>query len=83
LEHFTDASFLGKVLLLPANVRPGLTATSILAYLASSSVTKEKSFIILTPVVNGIKLFSLSLLNKQNKLEFLFLATHSSLWPLL
>jgi hypothetical protein len=57
LEHFTDASFLGKVLLLPANVRPGLTATSILAYLASSSVTTEKSFIILTQGSQWYKTF--------------------------
>jgi hypothetical protein len=35
-----------------------LPGTNTLAYLASSSAMKEKSFITLTPVVNVIKLFS-------------------------
>jgi len=52
LEHLPDASFLGKLLVLPGNVRldwRGFLGTNTLAYLASSSATKEKSFITLTP----------------------------------
>jgi hypothetical protein len=40
-----------------------------LAYWASSSVMKEKSFITLTPGVNGVKYFSLSLLGQISKLR--------------
>ncbi len=60
LEHLSDASFSGKLLLLPANVRRDwkwLPNTRSLAYLASMSATKEKSLIRLRPGVNGIKLF--------------------------
>jgi hypothetical protein len=61
LEHLSDASFLGKLLMFPANVRLDwkvIASTNTLAYLASSTVTKEKSFIRLTPGVNVLKLFS-------------------------
>ncbi len=47
MEDLSDASFLGKFLMLPANVRLG---ANTLAYLASSSATKKKrDFIALTP----------------------------------
>ena len=46
LEDLSDASFVGKLLVLPANVRLDwklIRCTNTLAYLASSSVTKEKN----------------------------------------
>ncbi len=58
LEHLSDAS-LGKLLVLPANVRLDwkvIAKYNTLAYLASASATKEKCFITLTPVANVIKL---------------------------
>jgi hypothetical protein len=61
LEHLSDASFLGKLLVFPANIRPGwkvVASTNTLAYLASSTVMKEKSFITLKPGVGAIKLFT-------------------------
>ncbi len=51
-EHLSDASFLDKLLVFPANVRLDwkvIASTNTLAYLPSSTVTKEKSFITLTP----------------------------------
>ena len=54
---------------------PGAKA---LAYLASSSAMKEKSFITLTPSVHFIKLFSLLQITRPNKLEGLSLETLSS-----
>jgi hypothetical protein len=60
LKHLSDASFLGKLLVLAANVRLDwkvIASTKTLSYLASSTVTKEKHFIILTPRANVIKLF--------------------------
>ena len=57
LEHLSDASFLGKLLVLPAIVRPDwkvIASTNALAY---SSMTK-KSFVRVTPGVNVIKLVS-------------------------
>jgi hypothetical protein len=56
----SDASFLGKLLVLPANVRLDwkvLPDTNTLAYLTSSSATKKKSFTTLTSGANVIKLF--------------------------
>ncbi len=50
----SDASFLGKLLVFPANVRLDwkvITSTNTLAYLASSTVTKGKCFKTLTPGV--------------------------------
>jgi hypothetical protein len=47
LEHLSDASFLGKLLVFPANVRldwKGIASTNTLAYLASSTVMKKKMF---------------------------------------
>ncbi len=61
LEHLSDASFLGKLLVFPAIVRLDwkvIASTNTLAYLASPTVTKEKCFITLTPGANVIKLFS-------------------------
>jgi hypothetical protein len=59
-EDLSDASFLGKLLVLPANVR--LDWKVITRYKQSSLFglvfcNKEKSFITLTPGVNVIKLF--------------------------
>ncbi len=45
-----------------------------LAYLASSTVMKEKSFITLTPGVNVIELIPSLLMMRPNKLECLYLA---------
>ncbi len=59
LEYLSDASFLGKLLVFPANVRLDLkvsASTNTLAYLASSTVMKEKSFITLTPGATVVKL---------------------------
>jgi hypothetical protein len=47
-----DASFLGKLLVFPENVRLDwkvIASTNTLAYSASSTVTKEKSLKTLTP----------------------------------
>jgi len=52
LEHLSDASFLGKLIVLPANVRLDwkvIASPNTLAYWASSTVTQEKCFIKLTP----------------------------------
>jgi hypothetical protein len=52
LEYLSDASNLGKFLVIPANVRLDwkvIARYKTLAYLASSSATKGKSFITLTP----------------------------------
>ena len=46
-----------------------MPGTNTLAYLASSSAMKEKSFITLTPGINILKLSSLPLMQRQNKLE--------------
>jgi len=54
LEHLSDASFMGKLLVLPAIFRLDwkvIACTNTLAYLASSTVMKEKSSITLTPIV--------------------------------
>jgi hypothetical protein len=61
LEHLLDASFLGKLLVFPPNVR--LDWKVIASYKHSSlfghSVRdEEKSFITLTPGVNVIKLIT-------------------------
>ncbi len=48
LDHLSDASFLGKLLVFPANVTLDwkmIASTNTLAYLALSTVTKEKCFI--------------------------------------
>ncbi len=48
LEHLSDASFLGKLLVLPANVRLDwkvIASYKFFAYLALSSAMKEKCFI--------------------------------------
>jgi hypothetical protein len=68
LEHLSDVSFLGKLLLLPANVRLDWKVTHTLAYLASSSATKEKSFITLTSGEKVLKLFFFIAEGGQNKL---------------
>ena len=62
LDHLSDASFLGKLLVLPANVR--LDWKVIARYKHSSlfglviSDEEKKSLIRLTPVVNVIQLFT-------------------------
>jgi hypothetical protein len=63
LEHLSDASFLDKLLVFPANVGLDwkvIASSNTLAYLASLKVTKEKCFITLAPGVNVIKHFSSS-----------------------
>ncbi len=58
MEHLSDASFLGKLLVFPPNVRLDwkvIASTNTLAYLASSTVTNEKSFITLTHSDHFIK----------------------------
>jgi hypothetical protein len=61
LEHLSVASFLGKLLVFPANVRLGwkviASTNKTLAYLASSTVTKEKCFTTLKQVQMLKKLF--------------------------
>ena len=56
----------------------GFPRANPLAYWASSSVTKEKGFITLTPGVNNLKLFNSSLTTRPNKLNGLPLETLSS-----
>jgi hypothetical protein len=56
----------------------GCSRANPLAYWASSSVTKEKGFITLTPGVNNLKLFNSSLTTRPNKLNGLPLETLSS-----
>ncbi len=61
MEDLSDASFLGKLLMIPANVRLDWKVfarckhSSLLGLIISND---EKSFITLTPGVNAIKLFS-------------------------
>jgi hypothetical protein len=65
LEHISDASFLGKLLVLPANVRltgKRLPGTNTLTYLTSLSATKEKSFLTLAPGGNIVPRYVLQLL---------------------
>ena len=57
MEYLSDASFMGKLLLFPPNIkldRKSLPRTNTLAYLATMSVTKEKSFITLTPGLRNL-----------------------------
>ncbi len=52
LEHLSDAYFLGKLIVLPANVRLDwkvIASPNTPAYWASSTVMQEKCFIKLTP----------------------------------
>ncbi len=61
LEHLSDASFLGRLLVFPANVRLDskvIGSTNTLAYLASLTVTKEKGFLTLTPGANLTEVFT-------------------------
>jgi hypothetical protein len=74
LEDLSDASFLGKLLVLPANVRLDWKVFAIantLVYLASSSATKEKSFITLTPGIHVEEDFSRQKSYKTFFLSFL------------
>ena len=81
MEPLSDASFLGKLLVLPENVR--LDWKGIAWYKHSSLfgldiINEGKSFITLTPDVNFIKHFPLSLTTRPNKLDRLSLETLSS-----
>jgi len=72
LEDLSDASFLGKLLVLPANV--GLAWKVFARYKHSSLFglfisNKEKSFITLTSGVNVLNPFSLSKMAGGNKLK--------------
>jgi hypothetical protein len=52
LKHLSDASFLGKLLAFPANVRLDwkvIASSNTLPYLASSIVMKKKCFITFPP----------------------------------
>jgi len=52
MSHDAGAPPKGMLLALPANIRPGskgLPETNVIAYWASSSVTKKKSFVTVTP----------------------------------
>ncbi len=61
MEHLSDAPFFGKLLVFPANVRLGCkviaSTNNTLAYLASSTVTKEKCFTTLTTGAKAKKTF--------------------------
>ncbi len=62
LDDLSDASFLGKLLVLPENVRLDwkvIARYKHSTFLAVSSVTNEKSFITLTPGVIGLRLLIL------------------------
>jgi hypothetical protein len=66
LEGLSDASLLGKLLVLSANVRLDfkvIASTNTLAYLASLSAMKETSFITLIP-----GLFCCDITDEENKL---------------
>ncbi len=68
-------STLGRLLALPTNMTLGwryLLGTNTIAYYEHSQVTEEKSFI---TGVNVIRLFSLSRMVRQNKLECLSLSS--------
>ncbi len=70
----SDASFLGELLVFPANVR--LDWKVIAKYKHSSlfgliDSDKGKKLKTLTPGLNVIRLFSLSMTNRKNKLEYL------------
>jgi len=67
LECLSDASFLGKLLVLPTNVRLAkkfLPGANTLAYLATSLAMKKKSFLTLTPGGNSSH-NSIALVNAQ------------------
>ncbi len=80
LEHLSDASLLGKLLVLSTNVRLDWKVNmNALAYLASSSATKEKSFITMTPSVKVIKHLFLVTDGAANLAGAFILENHSSL----
>ncbi len=61
LGEYSKGSSIGSVLALPTNIRQswkGLTGTNTMAYYKCSEITAVKSFIVMTPGVNVIKLFS-------------------------
>jgi hypothetical protein len=73
LEYLSDASFLGKLLVFPANVRLDWKVIGSYKHSSLSGVInsdKEKSFVTLTPGVKFIKPFSSSLTEGPNKQEF-------------
>ena len=82
LEHLPDVSFMGKLLVLPENVRldwkviASYKHTSLFC-LAVSDIEK-KGFITVAPGFNVIKLFPLLMMMRPNKLEHLSLETLSS-----
>jgi hypothetical protein len=82
LKHISDASFLGKFFVLPANGTRGwkVIASYKQSCLFGLVISDEwkKSFITLTPGINVVKLFySLLLTAGPNKLECLLLAFFS------
>jgi hypothetical protein len=68
LEHLSDASFLGKLLVLPANVRPDWKVIATYKYSSLFGLiisNEEKSFITLAPGVIVIKaIYSLLIVSK-------------------
>ncbi len=68
MEDLSDASFLGKLLVLPANVRPDLKVfarckhSSLFGLVVSN---EEKSFITLTPGDNVSKPFSVFIAEEE------------------
>ncbi len=83
LEHLSDASFLGNLLVFSANVR--LDWKVIASYKHSSlfglidSDEGKKSFITLTPGVSILKLFTALFMNACNKLKCLCLSGLSNI----
>jgi hypothetical protein len=81
-EDLSDASFLGKLLVLPAKGRldwKGFARCKHSSLFGHTISNKEKSFIKLTPgvTVNSTTFFSSSLTLRQNKLECLSLESFS------
>jgi hypothetical protein len=61
VEHLSDASFLDKLLMLPAKIRlgrKGIARYKHSSLFALNVSDKEKRFIALTPGNNAIKLFT-------------------------
>jgi hypothetical protein len=81
LPEFT-CSTIGRLVALSTNIRlgwKGLSVTNTLAYYQHWQITAVKSFITSSPRANVLKLFSLELTSRPNKLECLSLASLFSL----
>jgi hypothetical protein len=81
MKHLSDAPLYGRLLALLTNIRlswKGLAGTNALAYYEKSSLKAVKSFITLATGVNVIKLFSIALTMRSNKLKHLSFESLSS-----